>query len=99
MAAPPSSAALLVQPVVLDHYNVSTRKLKAAASHRSGAAKKDGPDLSFCKPQIKQAFCGAARRSKKNVGELRSEKAAQDLENPGRKDGGDGGNPPRIVGT
>jgi hypothetical protein len=28
--------------------------------HRSGVAKKDGPDLSFCKPQIEQAFCASA---------------------------------------
>ena len=37
-----------------------TRSQQPPACHRSGAAKKDGSDLSFCKPQIEQAFCASA---------------------------------------
>jgi hypothetical protein len=37
-----------------------TRWQQPPACHRSGAAKKEGPDLSFCKPQIEQAFCASA---------------------------------------
>jgi hypothetical protein len=47
----------------------------------------------------KRRAAGPALRREKNVGKLRSEKAAQDLENPGRKDSGDGGKSSRIVGT
>ena len=58
----------------------------------------NGLRIAARRPPALKALTRAAG-GEKNVGELRSEKAAQDLENPGRKDGGDGGKSSRIVGT